>query len=179
MATRCFRPPHPGMVRIFSSTRSLRVNPKGCNMTLHTLQKLERSRPPISATTALRLARLLWFVFLCAPFLAALWVSSRIPVDRIPISRLAEERWFVAAMLYVVLIAPAAFFWREHIHSHHRPGEIVRPGKYLMGMIGIWLALLSSAILSLAGCVIVESFLPNIIPAFFALMLFLMLWPSG
>jgi hypothetical protein len=147
-------------------------------MTIQTLPKLEQSRSRMSAFTAFRLARLLWSVFLFTPFLAALWISARIPVDRVPISRLAEGRWFIAAMLYLVVIAPGAFFWRERMYSGHRSGAMARTGKFLPGMISIWLALLSSAILSLIGCIFTGSFLPNMVPAFFALMLFLMLWPT-
>jgi hypothetical protein len=148
-------------------------------MTIQTLPKLERPRSLTSAVTALRLARLLWFLFLFTPFLAALWISARIPADRVPISRLAEGRWFVVAMLYLVGIAPGTFFWRERMYSDHRTGPLTRPVKFLVGLVSIWLALLSSAILSFIGCIFMGTFLPNIIPAFFALMLFLMLWPTG
>ena len=94
-------------------------------------------------------------------------------------SRLGEERWFVCAMVFLALVAPGAFFWRDRIYEGSQGGKTVTPGIYLAGMVSVWLALLAAGLFSLIGCFAVGAMLPNLVPAFFALALFLMLWPNG
>jgi len=50
-------------------------------------------------------------------------------------SFLAQERFFVAARALLVLIAPAAFFWRERVFEDHGDDKYIPPAKYLVGMI--------------------------------------------
>ena len=148
-------------------------------MIVATLQKAIKRRLAISAPTAVSMAWLCWSLFLAIPFSVALWLSSRAGDNPISTSRLSEERWFVCAMLFLALVAPAAFFWRERIYEGSQGGKTVTPGKYLAGMVSVWLALLAAGLFSLTGCFAVGAMLPNIVPAFFALALFLMLWPNG
>lgn len=148
-------------------------------MTVPTFQKLARSQSALSTTAALRLAWLCWAAFLIVPFSVVLWTLWHTAANQNPLSRSGEERWFVAAMVYLVLITPAAFFWREHIFKGYRDGRPMSPGKYLVGMITVWLAPLTAGIFSLVGCVVIGSMLPNLIPAFLSLLLFVMLSPTG
>jgi hypothetical protein len=148
-------------------------------MIVPTLQKAIKRRSAISAPTAIWMAWLCWLLFLAIPFSVALWLSSRAGENPISTSRLGEERWFVCAMLFLALVAPGAFFWRERIYEGSQGDKTVTPGKYLAGMVVVWLALLAAGLFSLVGCFAVGAMLPNIVPAFFALALFLMLWPNG
>jgi len=148
-------------------------------MIVPTLQKAIKRRLAISASTAIWMAWLCWLLFLAIPFSVALWLSSRAGESPISTSRLSEERWFVCAMLFLALVAPGAFFWRERIYEGSQGDKTVTPGKYLAGMVSVWLALLAAGLFSLTGCFAVGAMLPNIVPAFFALALFLMLWPNG
>jgi len=148
-------------------------------MTAPTIHKVVRSRSALSAPTALRLAWLCWLAFLIIPFSVVFWLIWHTAADQNPLSRSREERWFVAAMVYLALVAPAAFFWREHVFTSYRAGKTVPPRKYLVGMIGVGLALLTAGLFSLAGCIVVGSLLPNLVPAFFAMLIFLMLCPTG
>jgi hypothetical protein len=66
------------------------------------------------------------------------------PGEQSPLARASEERWFVAAVAYLALVAPAAFFWRERVFKSYRAGNTVPPKTYLLGMIGVGLALLTS-----------------------------------
>jgi len=148
-------------------------------MNAPTLRHFARSRPTLSPEMAIRLAWACWSVFLIVPCSFVLWFIWRAGEDQNPLLHSGEEKWFIAAMAYLVLVAPAAFFWREHISSDHRTGKHVSPGTYLVGMIAVWLALLSAGILSLSGCIVIGALVPNVVPAFLSLLLFLMLWPSG
>jgi hypothetical protein len=148
-------------------------------MIVPTLQKAIKRRLAISATTAIWTARLCWSLFFAIPFSVALWLSSRPGVNPISTSPLSEERWFVCAMVILALVAPGAFFWRERIYEGSQGGKTVTPAKYLAGMVSVWLAILAAGLFSLIGCFAVGAMLPNIVPAFFALALFLMLWPNG
>ncbi len=148
-------------------------------MTAPNLQKLVRSRSALSARTALRTAWLCWLVLLIIPFSMVFWLIWHTAAEQNPLSRSGEERWFVSAMVYLALVAPAAFFWRDHVFKDYRAGKTVPPGKYLVGMIGVWLALVTAGLFSLAGCIAVGALLPNLVPALLSLLLFLMLWPTG
>jgi hypothetical protein len=148
-------------------------------MTAPTLQQFMRSRSALSAPTAIRLAWACWLTFLIIPFSVAFWLIWNSAANQIPLSRSGEGRWFFAAMGYLASVAPVAFFWREHIFKDRRVGKAISPGKYLVGMIGVWLALLTAGLFSLAGCIVVGALLPNLVPAFLSLLLFLMLWPTG
>jgi hypothetical protein len=148
-------------------------------MIVPTLQMALKRRLAISATTAIWMARLCWLLFLFIPFSAALWLSSRAGENPVSMSRLGEERWFVGAMVFLALVAPGAFFCRERIYEGSQGGKNVTPGKYLAGMVSVWLTLLAAGLFSLTGCFAVGAMLPNIVPGFFALALFLMLWPNG
>lgn len=148
-------------------------------MTAPNLQKPVQSRSALSAPTALRLAWLCWLALLIIPFSVAFWLIWHTAAEQNPLSRSGEERWFVAAMVYLVLVVPAAFFWREQVFKDYRAGKAVPPGKYLVGMIGVWLALVTAGSFSLAGCIVVGALLPNLVPAFLSLLLFLVLWPTG
>ena len=69
-------------------------------------------------------------------------------------------------------------FLAQRIYEGSQGGKNVTPGKYLAGMVSV-AALLAAGLFSLTGCFAVGAMLPNIVPAFFALSLFLMLWPNG
>ena len=46
-------------------------------------------------------------------------------------------------------------------------------------MLAIWSALEFGGIISLLGCFVEQSLLPNLLPALVAFMFFVTLWPSG
>lgn len=144
-----------------------------------TAENFGEIRSGLSVPKALRMAWIFWAIFLLIPFTVIFWFIWHASASQNPLSQVGHERWFVAAMAYLGLVAPAAFFWREHVFKDYREGKPVPPGKYLAGMIGVWLALETSGLFSLVGCIVIGALLPNLIPAFLALMLFLMLWPSG
>jgi hypothetical protein len=148
-------------------------------MTAPTTEKIVRCRSALSPLTALRLAWVCWFVFLIIPFFVAYWFIWHTAGEQSPLARASEERWFVAAMTYLALVAPAAFFWRERVFKSYRAGNTVPPKTYLLGMLGVGLTLLTSGLFSLTGCIVVGTLMPNLFPAFLSLLLFLMLWPTG
>jgi hypothetical protein len=135
---------------------------------------------PMSVGTALRLAWVTWVTLLVIPFLVflgAIWElimreSSTAPVRGTP-------TWFLAASAYLIVVAPIAFFWRARMFRTYWSGHPVEPIKYLYGNLAIWTALEFGGILSLLGCFIDHSLLPNLLPALAAFMFFVTLWPSG
>jgi hypothetical protein len=136
-------------------------------------------RPTLSAPKALKIAWLCWSVLLLLPFTLVLWTLWNLHVRNTPLLSADADRWFVAAAAYLVAAATAAFFWRDHSFKGYSQGKRVEPGKYLVGTIGIGLALSTSGIFSLVGCIVTGAMVPNLIPALMALLVFVLLWPTG
>ena len=101
-----------------------------------------------SPSTALRLAWLCWCVLLVIPFFLALWLiwhlsgGAAAPHPPHPL----RDRWFLGPMIYLILVVPVSLFWRGRVFKPYWSGRTVPPGKYLLGMLAIWLAL--------AGCLV-------------------------
>ena len=68
---------------------------------------------------------------------------------------------------------------RSHLFRPYWAGRTVSPRAYLKGTIILWLSLELGGILSMAGCSITHSLLPNLLPAMAAFILFALLWPAG
>jgi hypothetical protein len=135
---------------------------------------------PMSVGTALRLAWATWVVLLVIPFfvfLAALW-ELMLHEDLVVTSR-DRPTWFLAASIYLIVVVPIAFFFRGRMFKSYESGHPVEPIKYLYGMLAIWTALEFGGIISLLGCFINHSLLPNMAPALAAFMFYVTLWPSG
>jgi hypothetical protein len=91
----------------------------------------------------------------------------------------AANSWFIASMIYLIVVVPAAIFWRSRLFRSYWTGQCVSPKSYLIGMISVWVTLEIGGIFSLIGCLMTQSMLPNLLPALVAFMLFTPLWPSG
>src|SRR5207253_11437503 len=89
------------------------------------------------------------------------------------------ESWFLASRGYMIVIVPAAIFFRSRLFREYWQGKVIQPNHYLMGMLTVWIALEIGGILSLTGCLVSKGLVPGIIPGALAFMLFTPLWPSG
>lgn len=134
----------------------------------------------LSVRMAIRLAWIIWLLLLVVPFLffmGVIWTIS--PAE--PAAKLVSESqaWFLTASAYLLVVVPVSFFWRGHVFKAYWSGKTVAPGKYLFGMVSVWLALEIGGIFSLLGCKVNGALLPNLLPALVAFMFFVTLWPSG
>jgi hypothetical protein len=130
---------------------------------------------------ALRIAWMFWLLFLVTPFflfLHIVWILSSGPTAE-PAQQMHGQHWFLVAMLYLLIMVPGSFFARGWVFKAYWTGKPVSPGKYLSGMMSIWLALEVGGLFALCGCVVNQSLLPNLLPALVAFMFFVTLWPSG
>jgi hypothetical protein len=134
----------------------------------------------LSARVALELAWVSWVVLLTVPFLVFLAMVWQVAMRQAPVpGHVANDTWFMVASAYLLLAGPASFFWRGHLFAAYSLGKPVAPGKYLFGMLSIWLALEVGGLFSLMGCFVDHAPLPNLIPALVAFMFFVTFWPSG
>ena len=140
---------------------------------------VQESRSVLSARLALRLAWVCWVVLLVIPFLTFLYIVFSLSGAPAARSFIQTDHWFLAASIYLLMAGPLSFFWRGHVWQAYWAGKPVTPGKYLFGMMSIWLALEFGGLLSLVGCIVDHSLLPNLLPALVAFMFFVTLWPSG
>ncbi len=133
----------------------------------------------LSPKTALKWAWLSWTVLLVVPFLFLEWLIWHMGFAEVTRSHAQAPAWFGAAMAYLVIILPATFFWRGHLFKEYWKGHPVAPRKYLLATITVGVALALGGMFSLLGCLATGSFMPNLIPAVFSLLLFALHWPSG
>ncbi len=135
--------------------------------------------PPLTAALALRYAWISWLTFLLLPFFLFLYVIVNL-TDEVSTRHLQSAQiWFVISMAYMAVVVPAAIFWRSRLFKPYWLGNTVSPRSYLKGMLVVWLSLEIGGLLSLTGCLVNHSLLPNLLPALVAFMLFTPLWPSG
>ena len=133
----------------------------------------------ITVRTALRLAWLTWVVFLLIPFflfLGAVWATAFHESVRTITS---PPNWFLGACGYLIVVVPAAFFWRSRVFKPYYSGHPIEPAKYLYGMLAMWVALEFGGIISLLGCFVTHSLLPSLLPALVAFMFYVTQWPTG
>jgi hypothetical protein len=142
--------------------------------------EMAHSRHSLSPAMALRTAWIAWIAMLVTPFflfLAMIWKLEGSSNE--PTSSTLADTWFTIAMLYMLFVVPASFFWRGHVFKAYWTGNPVAPDKYLQGMLSIWIPLWIGGIFSLIGTFVSNSALPNLVPALVAFMFFVTFWPSG
>ncbi len=128
---------------------------------------------------ALKYAWWAYLFFITAPFIVFVAMLYRyLVVTPGPDSPMAN-RWFLAAMAYLITFVPAAIFWRSHIFKPYYDGHPVAPRGYLKGMMIVWGSLCLGGVLALTGCLVTRTLAPGIAPAIIAFVLFLPFWPSG
>jgi hypothetical protein len=133
----------------------------------------------MSVRTALRLAWVTWVVLLLIPFflfLGAVWATAFHESTR---TIATTPDWFLGASGYLLVVVPAAFFWRNRLFKPYYSGHPIEPSRYLYGMLAMWVALEFGGIISLLGCFITDSLLPSLLPALVAFMFYVTQWPNG
>ena len=133
----------------------------------------------LTPATALHIAWFCWLGFLATPFVLFLYVCWSLLDNNEPRDLPAANGWFVASMVYLIVVVPLAIFWRSRLFRSYWTGECVSPRSYLVGMVTVWLTIWIGGIFSLIGCLVTGSLLPNLLPAVVSFMLFTPLWPSG
>ena len=136
--------------------------------------------PPSSPGSALRAAWWAYLILLFLPFLVlgviivsySNTVTSSTPYHGV-------SRWFRLTTAFLVIVLPAALLYRRHLWRAYFRGDLVAPRRYLTGVLTVWLSLEVSMILTLVGCYVTVSFLPELLPAIVAFVVFITLWPSG
>lgn len=134
----------------------------------------------MTAERALRLAWRGYVLMLLLPFVLFVAVMWRLMGNEMAIrSTPLGQNWFIVCMAYMLLAVPASFFWRSHVFKGYWRGKPVEPGRYLRGMLTMWVTIEIGGMLSLVACLVSGSLLPNLLPALLAFALFTPLWPSG
>lgn len=137
------------------------------------------SHRELTVKAALKRAWIAWTLLLIGPFLFLQWaiwfINSKAPAQL----HGDTQAWFVGAMGYLVLAVPAMFFLRKHLFRDYWLGKPVEPGKYIAATVTAGVALAIGGIISLIGCLVTNELMPNLIPAFLALVLFALHWPTG
>jgi hypothetical protein len=140
-----------------------------------------RPHKELTPQIALRYAWYLYLTLLTIPFflfLYTVWslLASSAPVNtNVPLT----NGWFIGAVVYIILAAPASFFARTRFFHEYYKGGSVAPRDYLKGMSIVWIALEIGGLYALAGALATRALLPNFLVALAPLMMFVALWPSG
>lgn len=134
---------------------------------------------PISVRNAIRLAWVAFGTLGIIPFLLFLCVVWTLGINSTGIIHPGNHTWFLISSAYLLVAVPASFFFRTRLFKEYWTGHVVTPGKYLFGMLSMWMTLELGGILSLLGCFLDHSLLPNLLPAMLAFIFYATLWPSG
>ena len=73
------------------------------------------ARDELSPDTALRIAWFCWLGFLAVPFVLFLYVCWSLMDNTEPRDLNAANGWFIASMVYLIVVVQLAFFWRSRI----------------------------------------------------------------
>jgi hypothetical protein len=133
----------------------------------------------LTAPVALRRAWACWGVLLAVPFVLFVWMVWHLANGAAGVSHAGAVRWFVMASAYLVVVVPGSMFWRGHLFRDYWLGRPVAPGKYVSATVSVGVALAAGGIFSLAGCWMTGMFMPNLIPAALALLIYAIHWPTG
>lgn len=133
----------------------------------------------VAVRSALRRAWWLWLGLMSVPFLVFLYVAWSLQNGTKPRNMDLANPWFIGTMAYMIVALPAAFFWRSNIFKAYWRGKPVAPHDYLSGVLTVWVALVIGGVLALLGCYFSRAFMPCMIPAVVAFLLFVPMWPSG
>lgn len=145
-----------------------------------TLSRDDEPDRELTPGQALRQAWLWWFVLLVVPFLVfmgVLWTRT-LGVAPTPRPMLADV-FFVVSLVWMLLTVPGAFLLRNYCFRSYWEGRTVEPRSYVRGMLTIWLATEIGGLLALLGCAISGTWMPCLLPAALAFMLFTPFWPTG
>jgi hypothetical protein len=145
------------------------------------MHKLQKDAESLSYERALTL-RAAWWAYVVLMILPFALVAIAVALLNTRISPTASHggnRWLILAVAYLVVGIPAALFYRRHLCGAYFRGEDVPPRQYLVGMLTVWLALEVGMIVSILGCYVSASILPDLLPAIAAFVFFITLWPTG
>lgn len=135
---------------------------------------------PLSSDDALRLAWIWWLALLLIPFVVFIVVVWLFMAGLTPAARPAVGLgFFVASLLWLLVTVPAAFMLRNYVFRAYWENQPVSPRSYLRGMLTIWLAPEIGGLIALAGCWASGEWMPNLLPAAVAFVLFTPFWPTG
>jgi hypothetical protein len=128
---------------------------------------------------ALVLAWATWTTLLVIPYV--LWLSAlHAAINASDASGFAvADAWFPVLMCYLLIAVPVAIFWRSHLFKPYWRGQTVAPRAYLGGMVTLWATLAFGGAIASTVCLATATLTPNIVPASFALFLYLLLCPEG
>ncbi len=134
----------------------------------------------MSPAQALRLAWIWWLSLLLAPcllFLVVVWASL---LGMMPDPKPAVAIGFsIASLVWLLIAVPGAFVLRNYCFKSYWEGRTVEPRSYVRGMLTIWVAPEIGGLLALVGCMASGQWMPCLLPAAVAFVLFTPFWPSG
>lgn len=144
-------------------------------------QYQDRRHRPMTAQEAMKQAWIAWLVMLVIPFVLfviVIWYLSWIHSNP-DNNNMVAQVWFIIATAYMVLVVPAALFWRSHIFRAYWQGQTVAPRDYVHGMVSVWLALEIGGVFALVGCIVSGNLMPTLLPGLIAFLFYILLWPNG
>jgi hypothetical protein len=149
------------------------------HMTTTTLPPAPDDSPrTLTAKTALKLAWLSWAVLLAAPYLLLLGFIVYAASGSARWVHYDTQSWFLAATAYLLIVVLASYFWRGRLFRDYWLGHPMPPRKYVLATTIAGLALGLGGILSLIGFLITYSPMPNLIPGFLAMVLYVLCVPK-
>jgi len=144
-------------------------------------QQLQKNPDRLSNQISITLRAAWWtyVVLLILPFMLIAVVVALMNTEISPTPSHGMKRWLLLSTALLVVGVPAALFYRRRLCGGYFRGDAVPPRQYFVGMLTVWLALEVGMILSIVGCYVTGSFLPDLLPAIAAFVFLITLWPTG
>lgn len=129
--------------------------------------------------TALRRAWVSYVLLAATPAVLIVAAVVGVPESAVPPRMGVSYVFFGLSVGWMVLTVPLAFWLRGYVFRADWQGQRVDAASYLRGLMTMWTAAASGATVAAVGCLAGNSLLPCLFPAGFALVLMLLLTPSG
>lgn len=134
-------------------------------------------RGVLTRHNALGVAWTIWIVLLLVPY-AVLPLALHSIVTGVSKAD-AADRWFLAIMMYLALGVPLAFLLRSWLFRPYWRRGSVSPLAYVCAMTSLWLVLAIAGLTAQLVCLATATFAPNVLPALLALIVYLVVYPTG
>lgn len=129
--------------------------------------------------TALRRAWVSYVLLSATPAALLLAAVLAVPESEAAPRLGVSYAFFGLSVGWMVLTLPLAFWLRGYVFRAGWQGQRVDAESYLRGLMTMWTAAATGATVAAVGCLAGNSLLPCLFPAGFALVLMLLLTPSG
>jgi hypothetical protein len=122
-----------------------------------------------------------WWSFLGFVFLPVMLLAYILPqvLDKPSAPEMSVDHWVIGTMIVAVACAISGLFIRSRLFQPYARGEVVRPRRYLHGMVLAWATMECGVLVSFVSCMMTHLLLYGLAPGAVAFVVLLATFPGG